>query len=402
MTDHPARPVAVEQVDREASPALIRRGRLSLKEMVAADMEEGRADDSDVVQAFARHRLSSPDREGVEKAREAGPWGKFMEDMSPRERLLRFAEHLEQAGDWGSREGGFYFNGPDYASYLRDAARALPLATHGGEAGAQAGEGDEPSPTPGNDQYRYLIDYIREAREDGHSIYISLDADGAWHVGQEERIKRQRVEAERDAARWRALWSSARIRMMGCAGFDFADDGTVTPRAAGQHLGVEVWDTHPAQGDREDSRGRRVLLAYVDARADAATVESPTPRANPTAADDGRAREVLAVEHDRQGLSEQAQRIRLNDLTPSERRAVAAIQSTLATSPRAGDLREAGQAEGFAAAVAQLRDMAARKPPATLHHAATILADQLEQSCIPTSALRTDDAPTAGGEVDRG
>lgn len=76
------------------------------------------------------------------------------------------------------------------------------------------------------------------------------------------------AEIARDAARWRALWSSDRIRMMGCAGFDFADDGSVTPRAeGGQHLGVEVWNKHPAQGDGEDSRGRKVLLAYVDARA---------------------------------------------------------------------------------------------------------------------------------------
>lgn len=45
--------------------------------------------------------------------------------------------------------------------------------------------------------------------------------------------------------------------------------------------------------------------------------------------------------------------------------------------------REKGQAEGFAAAVQQLRDMAAQKPPAPLWHAASLLADSLERSRIP-------------------
>jgi hypothetical protein len=45
-------------------------------------------------------------------------------------------------------------------------------------------------------------------------------------------------------------------------------------------------------------------------------------------------------------------------------------------------MRLQGQAEGFAAAVQWLRDRSAMKPPATLFHAATILADQMEQSRI--------------------
>lgn len=80
-------------------------------------------------------------------------------------------------------------------------------------------------------------------------------------------IEGRDADVERDAARWRALMSSDRIRMMGCAGFDFADDGTVNLRAGvGHHMGVEVWDKHPARGDDCDTRGRKVLLAYVDAR----------------------------------------------------------------------------------------------------------------------------------------
>ena len=45
--------------------------------------------------------------------------------------------------------------------------------------------------------------------------------------------------------------------------------------------------------------------------------------------------------------------------------------------------RGLGQAEGFAAAVQWLRDRGAQRPPAVLFHAASILADQMEQSLIP-------------------
>lgn len=56
-------------------------------------------------------------------------------------------------------------------------------------------------------------------------------------------------------------------------------------------------------------------------------------------------------------------------------------------------IRLQGQAEGFAAAVQWLRDRSAMKPAPTLSHAASILADQMEQSRIPASAralLETD------------
>ena len=49
---------------------------------------------------------------------------------------------------------------------------------------------------------------------------------------------------------------------------------------------------------------------------------------------------------------------------------------------RDGEMRLQGQAEGFAGAVQWLRDRGAMKPPATLWHAAEILADQMEQSRI--------------------
>lgn len=82
-------------------------------------------------------------------------------------------------------------------------------------------------------------------------------------------IEGRDADVERDAARWRALMSSDRIRMMGRAGFDTAADGTITLRDwdGWHHMGIEVWDRHPAKGDDSDSHGRKVLLAYVDARA---------------------------------------------------------------------------------------------------------------------------------------
>lgn len=51
-------------------------------------------------------------------------------------------------------------------------------------------------------------------------------------------------------------------------------------------------------------------------------------------------------------------------------------------------MRQQGQAEGFAAAVQQLRDMGGMKPPPALWHAASLLADSLEQSRIPRTALQ--------------
>jgi hypothetical protein len=49
--------------------------------------------------------------------------------------------------------------------------------------------------------------------------------------------------------------------------------------------------------------------------------------------------------------------------------------------------REQGQAEGFAAAVAQLRAISGTKPKGRLWHEASLLADSLEQSRIPRAAL---------------
>lgn len=55
--------------------------------------------------------------------------------------------------------------------------------------------------------------------------------------------------------------------------------------------------------------------------------------------------------------------------------------------PTPDAMREQGQAEGFAAAVQQLRDMSAQKPNPALAVPAAHLADILEQSRIPSAAL---------------
>lgn len=63
-----------------------------------------------------------------------------------------------------------------------------------------------------------------------------------------------------DAARWRALLASARIRPLGCAGI-------VKPNEAGHaHLGLELWTHYPAEdcSEAEQARGIEWLTKYVD------------------------------------------------------------------------------------------------------------------------------------------
>jgi hypothetical protein len=55
--------------------------------------------------------------------------------------------------------------------------------------------------------------------------------------------------------------------------------------------------------------------------------------------------------------------------------------------PPSDAMRQQGQAEGFAAAVQQLRDYSAQKPKHRLAQEAQQLADSLEQSRIPCAAL---------------
>ena len=77
-----------------------------------------------------------------------------------------------------------------------------------------------------------------------------------------------------------------------------------------------------------------------------------------------------------------------HDEAVAYRRAITALQSRIdALEAENAQMRRQGQDEGFAAAVQELRDMSARKPLPTLWHAASALADSLEQSRIPCQAL---------------
>lgn len=68
--------------------------------------------------------------------------------------------------------------------------------------------------------------------------------------------------------------------------------------------------------------------------------------------------------------------------------AIAAMQATPETGWQgsAERARQQGQNEGFAAAIAKLRDMGGMKPVPALWHAASLLADSLERSRIPCAA----------------
>jgi len=66
----------------------------------------------------------------------------------------------------------------------------------------------------------------------------------------------------RDAKRWRAFLSSARIRLWGWAGFEGQEGHD--PDSPHRHFGGEFWTTHPATtSNPEQTRG--VLEGYVDA-----------------------------------------------------------------------------------------------------------------------------------------
>jgi hypothetical protein len=82
-------------------------------------------------------------------------------------------------------------------------------------------------------------------------------------------------------------------------------------------------------------------------------------------------------------------------LGPSFTDALTAIE---ALEERVRGMRGQGQSEGWAAAVGFLRNMSAIHPPASLSHAASLLADQLEDARQAKSARATlnQESPDAG------
>lgn len=79
-----------------------------------------------------------------------------------------------------------------------------------------------------------------------------------------------------DAARWRALMSSQRFKLMGSAGFEYEkideagertfDNLRAVPDKQHLHFGIEVWNTHAAYQDPRypDRFERELLTTYVD------------------------------------------------------------------------------------------------------------------------------------------
>lgn len=72
----------------------------------------------------------------------------------------------------------------------------------------------------------------------------------------------------RDAERYRAFMSSDRFYVMGWAGFtNDPESPTVKPDhnpADWLHFTLNVWDKHPAGGDRQGRHGRALLNSYID------------------------------------------------------------------------------------------------------------------------------------------
>ena len=85
---------------------------------------------------------------------------------------------------------------------------------------------------------------------------------------QVERFREESERNARDAARWRALLSSDRLRLLGSAGFGTTSSGQKAvdsriPDPSGyRHFGMEFWTKHR---EKSSEHGARVLEAYADA-----------------------------------------------------------------------------------------------------------------------------------------
>lgn len=67
-----------------------------------------------------------------------------------------------------------------------------------------------------------------------------------------------------DAARWRALLSSGRIRIVGSAGFDHVTHTEPRVGAGHLHFGVEFWSTHSSRDGSDHAK--TLLTNYADWR----------------------------------------------------------------------------------------------------------------------------------------
>ena len=78
-------------------------------------------------------------------------------------------------------------------------------------------------------------------------------------------------DVQRDAKRWRALLGSARIRILGSAGFDATAHPGENPDY--RHFGMEIWTHHPDWPHEKNEYGINTLIQYADAMLAAAPQE---------------------------------------------------------------------------------------------------------------------------------
>lgn len=70
-------------------------------------------------------------------------------------------------------------------------------------------------------------------------------------------------DVQRDAKRWRALLGSARIRILGSAGFDATAHPGENPDY--RHFGMEIWTHYPDWPHEKNEYGINTLIQYADA-----------------------------------------------------------------------------------------------------------------------------------------
>ncbi|WP_338718692.1 DUF551 domain-containing protein [Raoultella ornithinolytica] len=80
-------------------------------------------------------------------------------------------------------------------------------------------------------------------------------------------------DVQRDAKRWRALLGSARIRILGSAGFDATAHPGENPDY--RHFGMEIWTHYPNWLHEKNEYGIDTLTQYADAMLAAAPHDNP-------------------------------------------------------------------------------------------------------------------------------
>lgn len=114
-----------------------------------------------------------------------------------------------------------------------------------------------------------MVDMIDSGGEPGEG--------SVWHTGAKAAVSRVQPtglseQDKLDAARWRALLASARIRILGSAGIDSEIMPDGQPYNGYAHFGMEIWTKYGASLDSNqalrmqigNAQGRDVLTKYAD------------------------------------------------------------------------------------------------------------------------------------------